>query len=77
LPILSSSSNAILPSGTSQEISLICSGTVLSLLIDQTLIRNVDISRYELTGGKIGITVSSFENTPVIAAFDWIRVGEP
>ncbi|HSL41817.1 MAG TPA: hypothetical protein VK897_00185 [Anaerolineales bacterium] len=77
LPILSASSTAIQPSGTSQEIGLICSGTILSLFIDQTLIRNVDVSRYELTGGKVGVTASSFENTPVLAAFDWLRVSEP
>ena len=77
LPVLSASSNAIQPSGTSQEIGLICSGTTLSLFIDQTLIRNVDVSRYELTSGKVGITASSFENTPVIAAFDWVKVSEP
>ena len=77
LPILSASSNAIQPSGVMQEIGLICSDTTLSLLIDQNVIRNVDVSRYELTGGKIGITASSFENTPIIAAFDWVRVSEP
>jgi hypothetical protein len=77
LPVLSAASSAILPSGSSQEIGLICSGTTLSLWIDQTLIRNVDVSRFELTGGKMGVTASSFENTPVIAAFDWVRVSEP
>src|SRR5215216_6794160 len=77
LPVLSSSSTAIQPSGASQEIGLLCSGTTLSLFIDQTLIRNVDVSRFELTSGKIGITTSSFENTPVIAAFDWMKVSEP
>jgi hypothetical protein len=77
LPVLSSSSNAIQPSGASQEIGLLCAGTTLSLFIDQTLIRNVDVSRFELTGGKIGMTASSFENTPVIATFDWVRVSEP
>jgi len=77
LPVLSSASNAIQPSGTSQEIGLICSGTTLSLFIDQTLIRNVDVSRFTLTTGKIGITASSFENIPVIAAFDWVSVSEP
>ena len=77
LPILSGSSNAIQPSGALQEIGLICSGTTLSLFVGQTLIRNVDVSRYELTDGKVGITASSFENTPVIAAFNWVKVSEP
>ena len=77
LPVLSSASNAIQPSGATQEIGLICSGTTMSLLIDQTIIRNVDVSRFELTSGKVGVTASSFENTPVVAAFDWVRVSEP
>lgn len=77
LPVLSGSSNAIQPSGASQEIGLICSSTTLSLFVDQTLIRNVDVSRFELTNGKVGITVSSFENIPVVAAFDWLKVSEP
>ncbi len=76
-PVLSASSGAIQPSGASQEIGLLCSGTTLSLFIDQTLIRTVDVSRFELTGGRVGVTVSSFENTPVIAVFDWVTVNEP
>jgi hypothetical protein len=76
-PVLSASSNAIQSSGTPQEIGLICSDTILSLFINQTLIRRVDVSSYELAVGKVGITASSFENTPVIAAFDWVEVSEP
>ena len=77
LPILSASSKAIGLSGTPQEIGLICSETTLELYIDQQLIRKVDVSRYELLEGKIGLTASSFENTPVIAAFDWVKISEP
>jgi hypothetical protein len=77
LPILSASSNAIQPSGTPQEIGLICSDTTLSLFVDQTLIRRVDVTSYKLATGKVGIAASSFENTPVIAAFDWVKVSEP
>jgi len=77
LPITDGSSNLIQPSGASQEIGLVCSGTTLSLFVNQNLIRNMDVSRYELTGGKVGITASSFENVPVVAVFDWVRVSEP
>jgi hypothetical protein len=77
LPILSESSGEIQPSGASQEIGLICSGTTVSLFVNQIRIRNVDVSRYELAEGKVGITVASFENTPVIAGFDWVKVSEP
>lgn len=77
LPILSASSGEIQPSGASQEIGLICSDTTLSLFVNQTLIRKADVSRYELSEGKVGITVSSFENAPVTAAFDWVKISEP
>jgi hypothetical protein len=77
LPVLSSSSREIQPSGAPQEIGLICSGTTISLFVNQKLIRSADVSRYELSEGKVGITVSSFENAPVTAAFDWVKVSEP
>ena len=77
LPIMDGSSNLLQPSGAAQEIGMVCSGTTVSLLVNQTVVRNVDVRRFELTNGKIGITVSSFENTPVIAAFDWLTVSEP
>jgi hypothetical protein len=77
LPITSASSGAIQPSGASQEIGLVCSGTTLSFFINQTLIRSMDVSRYELTEGKVGITASSFENAPVVAGFNWVKVSEP
>jgi hypothetical protein len=76
LPV-SGSSSAIQPSGAPQEIGLICSDATLSLFVNQTLIRRVDVSRYELTAGKVGITASSFENVPVVAAFNWVKVSEP
>lgn len=75
-PILNGSSNAIQPSGAEQQLGMICSGTTVSLLIDGTIIRNADVSRFELTTGKVGVTASSYENTPVIASFDWVTVSE-
>ncbi len=77
LPILSASSREIQPSGASQEIGLMCSDTTVSLFVNQTLIRSADVSRFELGEGKVGITVSSFENAPVTAAFGWVKVSEP
>jgi len=77
LPILSASSNAVQPSGTPQEIGLICSDTTLSLFLNQTLIRRIDVSSYKPGTGKVGIAASSYENTPVIAAFGWVKVNEP
>lgn len=76
-PIMDGGSNLIQPSGAAQEIGMICSGTTISLLVNQTVIRNVDVSRYELTNGKVGLTASAFENVPVVAAFNWVRVSQP
>ena len=77
LPITDGSSNLIQPSGAPQQLGLLCSETTVALLINETIIRSVDVSRYELTEGKVGITASSYENTPIIAAINWVTVREP
>jgi hypothetical protein len=77
LPIMDGSSNLIQPSGAAQEIGMVCAGTTVSLLVNQTVVRNADVSRFALTSGKVGLTASSFENIPVVAAFDWLKVSEP
>jgi hypothetical protein len=76
-PIVNGSANAIPQSGMELQIGLICSGTTASLLINDTIIRNADVSRFELTSGKVGLAASSYENTPVIVSFDWFKVSEP
>lgn len=77
LPITDGSSNLIQPSGASQQIGFLCSDTTVTLLINETIIRSVDVARYELTEGNVGITASSYENTPVIATINWVTVREP
>ena len=77
LPILEGISNQIQQSGTEQQIGLICSGSTLSLLIGETVIRTAEVSRFGLVSGKVGLTAASYENTPVIVSFDWLNVGEP
>jgi hypothetical protein len=76
LPITDGSSNLIQPSGAAQQIGMSCSGTTVTLSINGTIIRSTDVSRYELTNGNIGITVASYENTPIIAALDWVSISE-
>ncbi|HJS20755.1 MAG TPA: hypothetical protein VJ785_18560 [Anaerolineales bacterium] len=77
MPIADGSSNAIQQSGTEQQIGLICTGTTLTLLIGETIIRNVDVSRFKLVEGKVGVTAASYENVPVIVSFDSVTVSEP
>ena len=77
LPIVDGSSNAIPQSGMELQIGLICRGTTATLLINDTVIRNADVSRFELATGQVGLAASSYENTPVIVSFDWFKVSEP
>ncbi|MEO7838158.1 MAG: hypothetical protein ABIU06_02300, partial [Anaerolineales bacterium] len=77
LPITDGSSNSIQPSGAPQLIGLACSDTALALYINDTIIRNVDVTNYGLTEGKVGITAASFENTPVVVALERVIVSEP
>jgi hypothetical protein len=76
LPVIDGSSKEIGQSGATQQIGLTCSDATLQLYINEILIRNVDVSRYELAEGKVGLTASSFENTPVIAVFNYVTVSE-
>ena len=77
LPITDGSSNLIQPSGATQQIGLLCSETTATLLINETVIRSVDVARYELAEGNVGITAASYENTPILAAVNWVKVSEP
>jgi hypothetical protein len=61
----------------SYEIGLICQGDTLFPHINGKLFRKIDVARYGLNEGKIGITLSSFEEVPMIATFDWVKVDEP
>jgi len=76
-PVVDGSSKEIGQSGTPHQIGMTCLGTTLQLYINETIIRNVDVSRFELAGGKVGITASSFDSVPVVAVFDWVTIREP
>jgi hypothetical protein len=36
----------------------------------------VDVSRFALTSGKMGIAVASFAEVPAIVTFEWFKVSE-
>jgi hypothetical protein len=40
-------------------------------------VRNLEVSHYNRASGKIGVAAASFENIPVIASFDWVKVSQP
>ena len=61
----------------SYEIGLTCRDNILLPYINGKLFRKVDVTRYGLTEGKVGINASSFEEVPMIATFDWFKAQEP
>ncbi len=77
IPILYDESEYIKPDLAGYEIGLGCLEDELWLYINGKLIRKVNVQRYGLSSGRIGLAVASFENTPVISAFDWITVSAP
>jgi hypothetical protein len=77
MPIADGGSEYINPGNTTNEIGLDCLGDTLHLYINGKLFRNIDVSRFEMDGGKVGLAVASFQEVPVILGFDWVKVSEP
>ncbi|MCL4530326.1 MAG: hypothetical protein M1282_13035 [Chloroflexi bacterium] len=75
MPVFKSSSEKI-KSG-SNEIGLLCQGNVLTPFINGVRMRQWQEKKYGLQQGKIGVSASSFQNVPFIAAFDWVKVSAP
>ena len=63
--------------GEKNEIGLACQEDTLWLYLNGKLFRKLDVSRFGLQEGRLGLAAASFENLPVTAAFDWVRVSEP
>ncbi len=77
IPIATSSTNHLQAGSLNYEIGLTCQENTLFLYINQTLLRKLDITNYGLTEGKVGVSASSFDEIPMTASFDWIKVSEP
>jgi hypothetical protein len=54
-----------------------CQDNILLPHINGKLFRKMDVSRYGLTEGEIGINASSFDEVPTLATVDWVKVSEP
>lgn len=76
-PILNDVSNQIASGNSINEIGLDCYENILQLYVNSKIIRKLDVAHIGLTGGKIGLALGSFEEAPVILAFDWVKVSEP
>ena len=76
-PIATDTTEYLQAGDLDQEIGLTCQENILLLHINGKLFRKLDVTRYGLTEGKIGINASSFEEMPMIAIFDWVKVDKP
>jgi hypothetical protein len=73
-PILDEPSPYIRTEENSNEMGLDCYQDTVQLYFNGKLFRKMDISRYELSHGKVGLGVASFDELPVIVAYDWLKV---
>ncbi|HLA07317.1 MAG TPA: hypothetical protein VJ022_07735 [Anaerolineales bacterium] len=75
--IFEGGSTAIKSGKGTNEYTAICSGRTLSLYINGKETRVITETNYNLTSGKIGISVSSFDVLPVAIDVDWVMISEP
>jgi hypothetical protein len=54
-----------------------CNDRKLALYINGTETRVVEENQHVLRKGKIGISVSSFNQLPIKVEFDWVKISEP
>ncbi len=59
------------------QIGLHCAGNVLTPFINGTQLRSWPELKFNLIMGKVGLSVSSFADSPFIVGFDWAKVNEP
>lgn len=76
-PLLNGVSEYITPAERAFEIGLTCEGQTLWLSVNGKVIRKLDVSGTHLKAGWIGVSAASFQNVPVISAFDWVRLAPP
>jgi len=73
-PILNDTSESIQTGKAINELGLDCYENIVQLYINGKIIRKLDVAHVGLTGGKVGLALASFEEAPVILAFDWVMV---
>jgi hypothetical protein len=73
--VASGGSNMIKQGLEVNEYGIICNGNSLTLFINGKLTKEVKDA--ELSSGKVGLSVSSFNQSPVKVDFDWVKISQP
>jgi hypothetical protein len=55
----------------------VCQGDALTPYINNVRMITYEDNKVGLKDGNIGLTASSFSDVPFVAAFDWVKVGQP
>ncbi len=76
ITITSDVSKHIQAGNVASELGLFCEDNILSLYVNDNLIRRLDIANYGITEGAIGITAASYRDAPMTTLFEWVRVSE-
>jgi len=76
-PVASAATEYVLPGGQANEIGLLCQEDILWLYVNGKLFRKLDVAHIGLREGRMGLAAASFENVPVTASFEWVKVSEP
>lgn len=77
-PILHDTSKQINTGKAINEIGMDCYENIVQMYINGNLIRKMDVEYIGLTGGgKVGLSLASFEETPVTLAVDWVKISQP
>jgi hypothetical protein len=75
IPIIADRSGQLSAGSLNYEIGLSCQDNFIFLYVNDALIRRLDVTNFGLVEGKIGITASSLNESPITALFEWVRVG--
>ena len=59
------------------EYGIVCQGTTLVLNINGAEARRLEDKKYLLPEGKVGVSVSSVKDAPVIVDFYWAKISQP
>ncbi|GAB4417073.1 MAG: hypothetical protein Kow002_03310 [Anaerolineales bacterium] len=59
------------------KLGLTCQEDILWLYMNDKLFRKLDVSRFGLRAGKVGVAAASFENVTILAAFEYFLVDQP
>ena len=75
-PIITDTSEQIETGNAVNEIGLDCYENILQLYVNGKVIRSLNVERFGLMSGKVGLALASFDEVPVILSFDWVKVSE-